>query len=176
MVNPKQAKQAKSNRGKLNAIEKDVETINNGLQTTRQGAAIGALAAFTFIFMGLLLLHLHEKSYEQKIQKQFDTFKEEVRLLSYQQTAAIKSIRELIELVKPLAQHRELQLLDYFRNEIWKWEEEQRQLELKQKEEEEKEREQTAGSGSTKHNDTGPTKRDRKPVKKGTGSNKKKAK
>ena len=154
MANPKQVK---SNRGKLNAIEKDVETISNGLQTTRQGAAIGALAAFTFIFMGLLLLHLHEKSYEQKIQKQFDTFKEEVMSLTYQHTAVIKNLNELVELIKPLAQHREIQLLDYYRNEIWKWEEEQRKLEAAQKKEEEAIGRAT-GNGRTERNDAGTTK------------------
>lgn len=167
MANPKQTK---TNRGKLNAIEKDVETISNGLQSTRQGAAIGALAAFTFIFMGLLLLHLHEKSYEQKIQKQFDIFKEEVRMLTYQQTAAIKNVNELIELVKPLARHREIQLLDYYRNEIWKWEEEQRRLEEAQKKEEEAIG-QATGNGRTKRNDAGTTKLNKKPIQKNTGSN-----
>ena len=166
MANPKQVK---SNRGKVNAIEKDVKTISNSLQTTRQGAAIAVLAAFTFIFMGLLLLNLHERSYEQKIQKQFDTFKEEVTSLTYQHTSAIKNLNELVELIKPLAQHREIQLLDYYRNEIWKWEENQRELEAAQKKEEEAIGRAT-GNGRTERNDAGTAEHNNKPVQKNAGS------
>lgn len=63
-----------------------------------------------------------EKSYNAKLIQ----YKKEVDSLTWEQTTAIKDLNNLTELIRPLAEHKEVQLIDYYRQKIWEYEESQK--------------------------------------------------
>lgn len=103
-------------------IPDEIIVLRKQLRNLRIGVAIGCLSVLFMVFIGYVANGIHTHNYEKRMTEEMKQFKWDVQIFTGKQLEAIKGLNQLVELIKPFAKHREIQLIDYYKQELWKLE------------------------------------------------------